>query len=436
VKVPSLVVAATFFGMSLGYLVGKKGDAGGSGTERIVLSSKKPSNRTDFSARRADPGADAMLENGRDLAGLLASEAFELLKAVLPDNSNLAPLELARRNYQFQQILRKIPTKILAQVMDLAVEGGTITECSRAIFSAYVVRDGAKAMEWASAQPRATWWSENAVDAMVADDPTLAMEMFQRSLRDGSPTENRGATWAASWKLAEEYAKQGVGAFFSFLDAMPSSGVSNLVSGAINDLPKEDIPRFLTEVAKRIKEGKVDEYAMSNILQATALTDPDLAWSWIEKTEDAWERAERSVAFARIINQKGNASEAAEIVKEAMALQPGKEKDFFMSLVTSSSYDGNIEFALRMQSLLPEGMEMTKDDVLRLRGRSTALDWVGIAKFLPAPEERAAYLVDAIKDLREFGKPNTTDFEVLTARLEAIELTEDGQARQRELAVR
>ncbi len=429
-KVPSLVVAAAFVGMCLGYLVGKSGGAGGLGGERIVVPTGKPTDRKSLPARRAVLDSDSILEgilSGRDLAGIPASEAFELLKSALPGNSNLAPFELARRNYQFQLILQKLPIKTLAQVMDLAVGGGTITECSRAIFSAYVMRDGARAMEWAAEQPRATWWSENAVDVTASDDPTLAMEMFQRSLRDGSPTENRGATWSASWKLAEAYAKQGVGPFFNFLDAMPSSGISNLVSGAVHDLPKEDLPRFLAEVSKRIKEGKVDGYAMSNILQATTLTDPKLAWSWIEETEDPRERAERSVAFARVVNQKGNASEAMEIVKNAMALQPGKEKDFFMSVATSS-YDGNIDFALQMQSLLPQGMEMTKDDVLRLRGRSTALDWVGIAKFLPASEERAAYLVDAIKDLRESGKPNATDFEILTARLQAIELTEDGKA--------
>lgn len=363
------------------------------------------------------------LLNGRDIAGLSGAEVFELLNKKEAANSD--PLEEARRNHEIQLLLRKLSLPALEQLMDLVVaddragHGGDI-------FANYVIRDSLHALAWASRQPNVAEWRIKAVGAIADSDPDLALEMFQDGVREIGSDRLGGPVWKASCALAEIYARQGTASFFGFLDKMPSRGATNLVSGAVHDMPKEDMPRFVEEVAQRTKEGGIEYYAMGNILRSLSLTDPKLAWSWIEKTESLRERADLEVGFAQALNHQGKADEAMKIVEGAMALEPGKEKEFFMTQATSMM-QYNMDLVLRIQELLPPEAEMTKDDVMRLGGRGGGADWIDISRLLSSPDAKAAYLVEAFQNKDRYSKLNDADFQVLASRIHSLGLTVEGK---------
>lgn len=430
-KNPSWIAGTALIGIAIGFIAGStRAERGTPSREEAAVSRRSGSTRrADVSARNPVKGESLASGSfkGREISGMSAAEVLALVKANSEINWGGDPLEAARKNYEYQLMLSKLPLAVLEEVMELSQESGIPGYRTRQIFSAYASRDLQKAMAWASTRPDAETWRGAAISATAANDPARAMEMFQEGILDGNYGTSGGNVMEGGYSLAGAFAKQGKDALLRFLDAMPSSGAGNLISNSVRNLPKEDLPAFMEEIEKRVKEGKVEQWTMSNLLQNLALTDPKLARSWIEKMEAGPERAKREISFAGMLSQQGKTGEALELVKSAMAQQPGKEKEFFMNEAGNLMYS-NPNLISQVAASLPEGMELTVEDVRKLGERSGRTDLITMAKLLKSPDDQVSYLEESITKLGDRSRLNETDFRVLTYRLESLGLTGDGAA--------
>ena len=431
-KTPTLAIGTAVIGMAIGFLAGKSAEKQGEKQDAEAVSKRAAPPRStsasrEASGRRPAGAADGVLAGllgGRQIAELSAADAYQLIKPSLEIDWGGDPLEWARRNYELQLMLSKLPLRVMEEVMNLAVESGNNFRSQR-ILTAYALRDGQKAMDWASRQPDAAGYKAAVISAMASRDPAGAADLLQQGFMDGSYT----SSWMATYNLAAVYAKQGGTALLQFIDTMPSSSVSNLLSNSLRNLPKDELPAFMDVITQRMKDGKLQGFSMSNLLQNLATADPTLARSLIEKMEPGKERAERELAFAGTLSQQGKTGEALELLKSAMAQQPGKEKEFVLEQTSNLMYN-NVEFALQLANQLPAGAEFTKEDVLKLSNRGAQTDLVSLAKFLKSPEEQAAYLEEAIasKMTNDSSRLNEMDYRILGHRIESLNLSASGKA--------
>ena len=429
-KTPTLVAGTALIGIAIGFVVGNM--AAGPGRqekeEMAENSSRTKSSRwtgggaVGSATNKADSVASGF-GNGREYGRMSANDALEIVKA----NADLGwggdPLDVARKNYEYQLMLSKLPLSEMEGLMAMSKEAGVPTYRVRMIFNAYASRNLDKAMAWADAQPDADSWKSVAISATAARDPGRAMEMFQDALLGGNASTFGGNMMEGAYSLAGNAARQGKAALLQFLDSVPSSGAGNYVSNALRSLPKEDVPGFLEELDKRVKDGKIEQWTMANVLQNLASTDPALARSLIDKMEPGPERAKREISFAGNLAQQGKTTEALELVKSALAQQPGKEKEVFLNEAGNMMYSSP-NFITQMVEALPTGVELTVEDVKNLGGRSGRSDPVGMAKLLKSADDQSAYLAEVISNLGSRStKPNETDFRVLEHRIQALGLT-------------
>lgn len=441
-KTPTLVAGTALIGIVIGFVVGKMAAGpGGSGQEGVAENSvRKKSSRWigGGAATSAINKADSVASgfgNGREYGTMSANDALPIVKANLDPRRYGDLLDAARNNYEFQLMLSKLPLSEMESLMALSKEAGVPPHRIRVIFNSYAGRDLDRAMAWADAQPNADVWKSVAISAAVARDPGRAMEMYRDALLEGRISSFGGDMMDGAYSLAGDAAKRGKAALLQFLDSEPSSsGAGGYVCSLLRNLPKEDIPGFLEELNQRVKDGKMEAWTMSSVLQNLASDDPALARSLIEKMPSGPERANREISFARDLTQQGKTAEALELVKNALARQPGQEKEVF--LIEAGKMNGSQNFIVRMAEALPPGVELTVGDVTSLSNRSGWSDPVGLAKLLKSPDDQTSYLETAIRNLGSRGtKPNETDFRVLEYRIQALGLTgSNEEAVQKQLA--
>jgi hypothetical protein len=429
-KTPTLVAGTALIGIAIGFVAGNM--AAGSkrpGPEEAeeILSRTKSSRWTGGGAAGSATGKPNSVAsgfgNGREYGKMSANDALAIVRANLDPRRYGDLLDAARNNYEFQLMLSKLPLSEMESLMTISNKAGVPNHRIRVIFNTYASRDLDKAMAWADAQPDAGSWKNVAISANAARDPARAMEMYQDALLAGNISSFGGDMMDGVYSLGSNAAKQGKVALLQFLDSVPSTGAGGYVGSLLRNLPKEDMPGFLEELDKRVKDGKMEQWTMTNLLQNLASDDPALARSLIDKMPSGPERASREISFAGNLAQQGKTAEALELVKSALARQPGKEKEVFLNEAGNMMYSSP-NFIARMVEVLPPGVELTVADVTNLGNRSGRSDPVGLAKLLKSADDQSAYLEMAI---RNFGsgstKPNETDFRVLEHRIQAFGLT-------------
>ena len=150
-------VGLTLVGISIGFVAGHLSAERGAG-----LSS--PPDRT-VSVRRAaaegykdfpTAGSHRNLAVDRDLSGLSATDAFALVVATGAINEDKEPLEKARRTYECEMMLEKLPLSVLEQLIILSQETGASQAAASHLFARYAIRDWQKAMAWLVGNPDAS----------------------------------------------------------------------------------------------------------------------------------------------------------------------------------------------------------------------------------------------------------------------------------------
>lgn len=300
-KTHTLIAGTALLGMAIGFIAGNmRADRGAAARNETaeVSPRTKSTKRGDGPAGSAGKGGDLASEFPKASAyqKMSAADALLMVKAKSDSWDGRDPLEMARKNYEYQLMVSKLPLSELEELIMLSKEAGLPVSRTRQVFGAYVARDLNKAMAWAATQPDADSWKGSAVGALAASDPERAQEMYQEVILKG-PSSPYGSADGGFW-LAGSIAKQGTVAFFQFLDSVPSGGAGNYISNSARLLPKEDLPGFMAELEKRVKDGKLDQATVSRTLQTLAFTDPELTRSIIGKMEPGLDRSKRELGFA------------------------------------------------------------------------------------------------------------------------------------------
>jgi hypothetical protein len=267
-----------------------------------------------------------------------------------------------------------------------------------------------------------------AVRAVADSRPEQAQEVLQEALKHMKEKPDWGVSFHAQAALSAAFARQGKDPFFKFIDTLPSGSIANLISNALEKLPRDDIPGFLEEVGKRTKDGKVDSFAMRNIMSSLAVSDPALAIRWIDKMEPGYPRNECETGFTSMLVRDGRKEEALAFVKSAMAGHAGEEMKYFQYHATEIAGD-DIAFVRQVAGLLPPGMEVTEKDVEALEGSVGDKDIVSFCTLINSPEGKAAYLEGAIARMAKNRGANEADLRLLENRLESLGF--DGESASR-----
>ncbi|RYD20968.1 MAG: hypothetical protein EOP88_13110 [Verrucomicrobiaceae bacterium] len=444
-KAPLLPIATAVLGIAVGFIGGKSGGAGGAGDtaskdgqEQNESGKRQGSSRGAGSGgQRSDSSADAVLSNllkGRAASEITAEEAYQLMLPQLNMDWNADPLQSARMNYQFQLLMSKLPLPVLEEVLVLSRDGKSVPPYRASmLFGAYATRNWEKAMAWAETQPDAPVLRSAALSRLATTDPARAAELYQKDLMSG---ESRSGMWDTSYTLGSAYAKQGQAEFFKFIDGLPSGSVSNLLSNAARNLPKEDIPAFLAEMQKRSAEGKVESWTMNNLMSNMATTHPEEARKWLDSLEPGTKRAEAELSLANSLARQGKSTEITALLKSAMEGAAGKEKEFVRERAANTLMQNPAVMA-ELVAMLPAGQELTKEDVKHWGnygyGRTDAI--VDVAGYIHSQDEKAAYLIESLNGMGENSrgnrKPNAKDFEILEHRLQKAGLTPEGMTQVR-----
>ena len=427
-----VAVGLTLVGIAIGFVVGHIAAMRGAD-----FSNQSPPPERTVSARRVaaaggkdflSAGSPRKLAGDRDLSGLSATDAFALVEAMDAIDEDIEPLEKARKTYECEVMLEMLPLPVLEQLIILSQKSDLSKKIASHLFARYAVRDWQKAMAWVTGNPDASSLQFAAVRAVADSRPDLAQGVLQEALKNMKEKQDSNAAFQAQFALSYAFARQGKDPFFRFIDTLPSGIVTNAIGNALAKLPRDDIPGFLEEVGKRTKEGRVEYYAMTNIMHSLAVSDPALAIRWIEKMEPGWTRTSCETGFASTLVRNGRKEDALAFVKNAMGGHAGEEMKYFQYYATQMAGD-DIAFVRQVAGLLPPGMEVTEKDVNTLEGSLGDKDIVSFSTLINSPEGKAAYLEGAIARMAKDRGANEADFRLLENRLESLGLDGDSDSR-------
>ncbi|MES2922045.1 MAG: hypothetical protein V4819_10880 [Verrucomicrobiota bacterium] len=424
-KHPLIAVGLTLVGIAIGFVAGHLAAVRGAD-----FSKQSPPPERTVSARRVaaaggkdywPAGSSRDLAGDRDLSGLSATNAFALVEATDAIDGDIEPLDKAKKTYECEVMLERLPLSVLEQLILLSQKSKLSKKVASHLFARYAVRDWQKAMAWVAENPDVSSLQFAAVRAVADSRPDLAQEVLQEALKNIQGNSEWGASFQAQFALSAAFARQGKDPFFRFIDTLPSGIVANVISNALEKLPRDDIPGFLEEVGKRTKEGKVEDFAMRNIMHSLAVSDPALAIRWIDKMEPGYPRTSCETGFTSMLVRNGRKDEALAFVKNAMVGHAGEEMKYFQYYASEMAGD-DIGFVRQVAGLLPPGMEVTEKDVDALEGSLGNKDIVSFSTLINSPQGKAAYLEGAIARMAKDRGANESDFRLLENRLESLGL--------------
>lgn len=442
-KTALLPVAGVVLGIAIGFTAGRIGNGKADTMEAKhpdspgAASPRKASARAAVQERRlADATAEAALAallGGRRASLLTVEDAEELLQPLLTLDRDATALDRVRADFLMELLATRLPVDVLQQIIARGLGHGEASSRILRLFAAYAERDPEGSMTWAAGQPKSGELRSAAVARLATVDPELSATLIQQELVEGRRTSD--GAWQAMNKLSAQHAREGQAAFFRFLDTLPSEWVTNLASNAEQDIPPDEFDAFLDEVRQRVADGRLESYAFDNLMGSLASRNPEEARKWLKTLEPGNPRSGAEIQLAERLVYRGKMEEAEALAKSALAGVPGKEKEFLrnraMSMLTTSP-----DLLASMIEALPEGQELTSKDISDWSSSHHLVPGrlVDLAKLIPSPDEKAAYLVHGISELgtKEYiKKPNAKDFELLSQRVATLGLTGDAAARVR-----
>ncbi|MGJ8633069.1 MAG: hypothetical protein ACSHX7_04050 [Luteolibacter sp.] len=418
----------------LGYLVGKKSSAS---ETKDLLTTPKATAHTSSQSRRdnrhgnsGDTDVLSSLLNGRDIQELPHSELSEIISQLAKYDHDLDPLTRAKRSYQLQLLLEKIPADQLEKIAT-SMKNETDRDARaglNSIVSAMASKDSFRALDWVSRQENSSNLFSTVISRIAENDPTTAANLFREGLVNGQITNYR--IWSASQSISRAMAKLGSESLIAFADSLPQRKQSNTLYSAIQALPDEEIFKTIDTLYTRSKEeGNFDTDKFEHVFSSMASGNFEKAEEWLEKLPEGEEKAGLLAKTAENLHRSGDTERSLELMRQAITLSPGNEKELLQTGMRHMIYI-NPEAIPEFASLLPDGVEFEAKDLNSMANNAMhygANGITAIANAIRNPDEQAKLITStlnrAVSEENSSYAFNTNDFNILSSRIDAMGFT-------------
>ena len=438
IRNPWLPACACLVSLGAGYLAGSTREtAAGAGETAVETSARQPNRPTPRARHAGDRPDDPLLASllkGRPVQELSGEELVKIIADLSKYDSAQDPVTRARRTYQLQLLLAKVPFSRLEQAAEAlatdpaAKRGGSLNS----IVSALAAKDPHRALEWAKGQPNPSQLIAGVLTQMARDNPPEAADLLRAGLIEG--TFKNHESWQAVYGIGSAMAKLGKGPLLEFLDGLPMNQQGNLVANTLRELPENERLEMLDEIYQRSKDGRYQEWSFTNCFNQMASVDPERASQWIDRMEPGKERAGLELRQAGSAFSGGDQETARKWMRQALESMPGKEKELLAEAVSTFGYHNGAaigEFA----DLLPDDVKLAADD-LKSAANNTIYQGFSelpdLAGALRDPAEQTTLILDTLEELTKRSGSSRRlapmDFEILSHRIRGLGLTGENAA--------
>lgn len=424
-----IAVLCTGVGYTIGSIASTNESAGK--LKEPPLSAERTTNQ-----RRLERGGNAgeellaSLLGGRSLHEWSTEELADLVKKLCDPGNEKNALVTARRNYELQLLIGKLSIDQLKAVAEMQdgdpMVSGRFGKPLRLLVSAMAEKDWHDAMEWAGSQPSSSHLEVIVLSSLASTDRWMAAEIFQGKVISGEFAMSN--FWFAGSSISNEIAKEGASAFFGFLERLPASMQTQMLSFSVMGVPEQDRQSVLDEVWKRVENKSLQEWSMSNVVGNMYSVDPEMTSEWVRQMDDGPQKSKVAMQLASSLRRLGNEADAREWMQEAFEQRRGEEKAFFQESLQEMGYNDPKGLVI-LSEMLPKEMEITAEDLKNYSSNSLGSgSLASLASVLKSSDERTKLILDVLgryeqKDSWLRRQTNETDLKILEGQLKSLNLS-------------
>lgn len=431
-----LIACACVVSLGIGYVAGgiRASSASGDNPKEEAANPRQMKSTSRDRQSRESSGDELLagILKGRSAADLSDGELVKILRQLSKYDSTLDPVSSARKNYQLQLLLAKLPVSRLEQVAEViasdpeAKRDGGLNK----ILGAMASKDPLRALAWAKTQQNPANLMASVLGIMARNDPMKAADLYREGLLDGTFSQYNG--WQATVGIGKAMARLGKKALLNYMDSLPRQQQSNLLSNCFSELPESERMEMMDEIHQRSKDGRIQEWNLKNAFSTALFADRAQAAAWLEKMEPGKQRATLELYAASQFAQYGDSDAAKDWMARAIAQSQGREKELLDEAIDQMDYNSPGTIAV-FASLLPESVEIKAED-LKNQTRSIAYSGFSgltdLAGAIRDPAEQTKLITTALEQLAshirrnsELSRVNAADYEIFTRQLQKLNLT-------------
>ncbi len=431
-----MIAGACLACLGIGYFTGSnrvsttKSDGSGEPTQNTRQERSSSRDRMARGAPTSDDLFSGILK-GRSLQDLSEVDLVELVVQLSKYESGQDPLARAKKSYQLQLLLGKLPAARLEEAAEAIASDPDSRRYGSAstVIAALASKDPQRALAWAKEQENSGYLLANVITSVAKDDPFAAAEIHRNGLLDGTFGQSDG--WSAATGIGYAMAKLGKEPLLDYVNSLSLRQQGNVLSNSFRELPEVDKLAMIDEIYSRSKDGRMEDWSFRHIFSNAVIANPSLAESWLAKMDPGKESA--ALALSVVGNLSQTAPEAArEWMSRAISQSKGSEIELLQDAIQQMS-NRNPADITTFAGLLPEGIEIRAED-LKDRARSSVSNGLNglpeIAGIIREPAEQAKLITEALdqftKNTESSSSPtrlNSNDFEIFESRLKSLGLT-------------
>ena len=219
------IAGACILSIALGFLVGKGSAPEAEESEAAgqirTLGRERISSRTERTRGGDSTELLSTLLKGRGARDVPPAELAQIIGMLSKSDSDMDPLDRARRSYQLQMLLAQLSTSQLEEIATAATgdEEAKKSGAIRTILMELAGKDPDRAIDWAAQQENPSGLLSMVISQIADNDPDKASALFRKGLLDGTLEGN--TIWQASQGISRAMAKLGALPLIDFMDTLP-----------------------------------------------------------------------------------------------------------------------------------------------------------------------------------------------------------------------
>jgi hypothetical protein len=433
------MAAIAAMGIAIGFLIGRNTHESSAAEQAESRAPRKRSaeasgGQRDRNGRIQSDGEELLnrFTRGKSVQSLSAADVTEIIRANVNTDPNEDPLAAAKRNFQLQLLLSKLPVGTLGEVTRQVMGDDKLrTAEGYKIFGVWANRDWKAAFEWAEAEPKGNRWAGQALSVLAATDPGLATQLMSERMLSWKGNDG----FSLSYGIGRAHARMGTDALMQFVEGLPVSEQSNVLINSVRDLPEGELLAMVERLHEKKGRDGMQDYVFNNAFSELVKSNPEKARAWLDTFPPGEEKATMELTVVGYLANTGKADEAVAYMTSVMASVPGKEKDY-LKRIFRDSQGTDPEMIAKLADTLPPGVEMTAADFGESGnfGYGNRTGFINNALLIRDSGEKVKYLTGVFDKASENasqgkygGGFNDADFRILESRLASLKLSPDEQ---------